>query len=143
MYYKLVICKGCREPRYSLTEYDKSLSLQYSPGEWVEPKISGSLIFVFDTLENAYEYYKSLPRRPIINSLYAEIWECECLNPIPFQPLTYLYDIPFFWNSDEKTRGKYKREKIKGSVGAEAIKITRMLEIGEVIHRLTSKLKGE
>jgi len=95
------------------------INLEYKQGEYCIPKLQGTLLFYFDTKENAKEYlYYS-------DDNYIEIWECEVLNGRPFQPFdgVSLYNLLKFYENTNKDNSM----NILGSMGAEAIKLLKRI----------------
>ena len=70
-YYKVVTGSlKSSQVKYWWTDYREKYLVQYKIGEWVEPKVEGSSLMVFSSLEDALRFVSS-------NVSNHKIFECE------------------------------------------------------------------
>ena len=92
------------------------LSTEYKINKWVEPKLKGTKLFVFDTLKHAREWSGSI-----------QIYKCEIKNPGRrlfilcgmINVLEITENVENFWKN--KKRSKYSPP--KGTIVCDAVKL--------------------
>ena len=106
-------------------------STVYKPGEFVEPVIKGTCLFVFDTLEYAKSFLHSNTRSPAKTWVEQEIWSCEVINPRKIDYICEnLYEVFFndFWTTNSLT-SRCDIEVPSGTVAVDAVKLLEKLDI--------------
>lgn len=116
--YKIVRNINGRLLSYNGGSLSSPINLEYKQGEYCIPQLQGTLLFYFDTEENAKQYL-------YCDDDYVEIWECEVLNGRPFQPFdgVSLYNVLKYYKDINKNNSM----NIPGSMGAEAIKLLKRI----------------
>jgi hypothetical protein len=97
--------------------------IEYVPNRFVYPKILGSKLYVFDSLQHVELFLSGFSTKDL------EIWKCKILNPGFPKKISYECDILGFW------RRKRKHLKIqagmiapKGTISCHAVMLTERIE---------------
>lgn len=117
MYYKIVTYCSINDSYYSL--FPTLYSVIYEVGKWTVPKLANSKLFVFDNLENAKKFKKSIGA-----SLNEKIFSCdvEDINIDIKDHCIATKLIEKFWN-DENFDEENKTSIIPGTVLVGKVKL--------------------
>lgn len=130
------ICRILDNKPYSYNAYldcEKEISLEYKIGEWRGPTIPNSLLFVFDTYQNAKDFCsKSITgwEQDFI------IFQCECdelvdIEPVQLYPSTWFASesvvLKEYWSLSEEDRKLYQKINIPGTKGCRRLKLIKEL----------------
>ena len=103
---------------------DRSIGIEYKIGEWVRPKINGSKLFIFDSIDSVRRYLFGSAKRCIV-------YECEAESPfyinaaIPIATLSH--DFRQYWiNYDEIIS---KKSAPTGTILCDAVMLTKQISI--------------
>lgn len=101
----------------SFNDTRSEFTVVYQIGEWTYPKLARSLLFVFDTLENALEYAKDFP--------YSTLFECEVGDVFRQKiPTADTWDIREYWENNVNNEPVY----ISGCYATNKVKLLKMVE---------------
>ena len=118
-FYKVV--DGSQPGKYFSVTVERSQkhAIQYFIGKWAKPKIAGSRIFVFDSLEDA---------RRFRTNAASKIFACETRGT-PTRPKYMSFDwdsiksVRSFWKSKDRRNHPAKDEVPEGTIYVDAVKL--------------------
>ncbi len=118
--YKIV--RYYKDKLMSMNDPNSQFAVEYIQDQWTRPKLDSSLLFVFDNLINADNYYKSFTW---YHRFKMQIWLCEVGEV--FQTL-----LPVDCPSDISIEMLWKKEDVKvqniiGSYGTDQVKLLERL----------------
>lgn len=122
IYYKVVrktkigLESACTEP--FLSKY----TTQYKINKWVEPKIKGTLLFVFSSYEDAssFIYYHGLAG-------ICHIYQCKIGRVCKIKPISWADDIHYFWKAykNKKSTKCFPTMNLSGCVSTRRVKLLK------------------
>ena len=100
--YKLLSKRNNKYYSYNSTCAYGITSVEYIPNQWVYPKLKGSKLFIFPSVEDA----KNCPG---YDPLYHIIFKCEVLNPskVPYEKFC-MHSIELWWKTKFKKKNPNK-----------------------------------
>lgn len=115
-YYK-VVTSDLRSARASNWSYNRTWAVQYKIDEFVKPEQEGSLLMVFENLNDALEF-----------CIFGElIYECEVTDPRPLKFLSCsVTTIKDFWFGDKETKRSIQERSPTGTIGVTSVKLTKL-----------------
>lgn len=126
IYYKVV-----REDMESMVKLPDDFKVTYKIGEWVEPKVKNTKLFVFDSFQMAAEFISS-------HNTYRAIYECEVKNPGKPKFLGQIWDINSFWKLKWLKKNLYgvRKKAPTGTISCDSVKLIKL------VHQHNSHLIG-
>lgn len=140
-------------PMFLSMAYDSRYCVQYVPGEWTEPSIPNSKLFIFANLVGAFEFLASLKndyRSPRGIPFFGKmLWWCEAKsvtrpeqaplkNPLVHWQEAYWREYPYY---TRPPRRYLPGRELDATMYAEAVRLVSPVTEDDIKTHITSKMQ--